>query len=118
MLGWPIQVDEESIRLRQSVHMLLACRNLDKLKGAVQLFHKKLGYNIGMCVEDFVGPAGSVPPPPLATGLDEVIDELGTRYKESDEPNGAANMEVQQTGPPAATPSTSMMMAPTEVADT
>jgi hypothetical protein len=118
MLGWPIQVDEDSIRLQQPAHMLLACCNPDKLKGAVQLFHKKLGYSIGVCVEDLAGPAGSSPPPPLAAGLDELVDELGARYKESVEPNNAANMEVQQTGPPPATPSTSTMLAPTEVADT
>jgi hypothetical protein len=35
MLGWPIQVDEDSIRLQQPAHMLLACCNPDKLKGAV-----------------------------------------------------------------------------------
>jgi hypothetical protein len=44
MLGWPVRVDEASIHSRQPVRMLLACRNPDKLKGSVQLFHKKLGY--------------------------------------------------------------------------
>ena len=55
MLGWPVRVDEDSIRHRQPVRMLLACRNPDKLRGSVQLFHKKLGYNIGVHVEPATG---------------------------------------------------------------
>jgi hypothetical protein len=41
MLGWPIEVDEDSLRYRQPVRMHIACRNPDKLKGVIQLFHKK-----------------------------------------------------------------------------
>ncbi|KAK1677702.1 hypothetical protein QYE76_038550 [Lolium multiflorum] len=33
MLGWPMEVDEDSLRCRQPVRMRIACRNPDKLKG-------------------------------------------------------------------------------------
>jgi hypothetical protein len=55
MLGWPVRVEEESIRHRQPVRMLIECRSPYKIKSIVQLFHKKLGYNIGVHVEGAAG---------------------------------------------------------------
>jgi hypothetical protein len=46
-----MEVDEESLLRRQPVRIYIACRNPDKLKGVVQLFHRKRGFNIGVHVE-------------------------------------------------------------------
>jgi hypothetical protein len=62
MLGWPIAIDEDSLKRPMPVRMLLACRNPTKLKGTVQLFHKKWGYNIGVAVEAPAGPSGGSSP--------------------------------------------------------
>ncbi|KAK1665856.1 hypothetical protein QYE76_054015 [Lolium multiflorum] len=62
MMGWPMEVDEGSLRCRQPVRMRIACRNPDKLKGVVQVFHKKQGFSIGIHVESLAGPSGSAPP--------------------------------------------------------
>jgi hypothetical protein len=77
MLGWPVRVDEASIHSRQPVRMLLACRNPDKLKGSVQLFHKKLGYCIRVHVEAAGGPSSfaSHPPPPMGPEDDDEDDD-------------------------------------------
>jgi hypothetical protein len=36
MLGWPMKVDEDSIKLRQPLRMLMACSNSRKLKCVVR----------------------------------------------------------------------------------
>jgi hypothetical protein len=87
MLGRPVCVDEDSIRRCQPVRMLFACRNPDKL-GSVQLFHKKLSYNIGVHVECAVGASSSTPPPPPPAGPadddkdeDDDVDDLSPSHK-------------------------------------
>jgi hypothetical protein len=111
MLGWLVWVEEESIRRRQPVHMLIACRNPDKLKGTIQLFHKKLGYNIGVHVEGAAGASGSAPPPPPRAGPedddddDDDVDDLGPSRKEWDELGACdkarveANSDASKEGP-------------------
>jgi hypothetical protein len=64
MLGRPLAVDEDSLTARGPMRMQLECRNPDKLNGVVQLFHKSLGYNLGVRVLQGPPPANDVPPPP------------------------------------------------------
>ncbi|KAK1664918.1 hypothetical protein QYE76_053077 [Lolium multiflorum] len=93
MLGWPMEVDEGSLRCRQPVRMRIACRNPDKLKGVVQVFHKKQGFSIGIHVESLAGPSGSVPPrsPPQPSHPrdededDDNMDDLSPSRRESEE---------------------------------
>ena len=68
MLGRPLEVDVRSLKARGPVRMQLACRNPEKLKGVVQLFHKSRGYNIGVRVEPEPRVVAPGPPPPPAPG--------------------------------------------------
>ncbi|KAK1662940.1 hypothetical protein QYE76_051099 [Lolium multiflorum] len=111
MLGWPVRVDEDSIRRRQPVRMLLACRNPDKLRGSVQLFHKKLGYNIGVHVEPATGASTSAPPPPPQGGPeddededDDDVDDLSPSRKEWDELGARDQARAAAAGAPSAAP--------------
>ncbi|KAK1686642.1 hypothetical protein QYE76_047490 [Lolium multiflorum] len=111
MLGWPVRVDEDSIRRRQPVRMLLACRNPDKLRGSVQLFHKKLGYNIGVHVEPASGASTSAPPPPPQAGPeddededDDDVDDLSPSRKEWDELGARDQARAAASGAPSAAP--------------
>ncbi|XP_071678493.1 uncharacterized protein [Lolium perenne] len=122
MLGWPVRVDEDSIRRRQPVRMLLACRNPDKLRGSVQLFHKKLGYNIGVHVEPDSGASTSAPPPPPQAGPeddddedDDDVDDLSPSRKEWDELGARDQARAAAAGAPSAAPSVD---APVDVAAT
>jgi hypothetical protein len=106
-------VDEDSLRRPQPVCMLLACCNPSKLKGTVQLFHKKWGYNIRVTLEEEAGPSGSAPPPaPHAPGEDdddEDVDDLSPLDEEWDNqghkaapaPDGAAPGSRAATEVPA-----------------
>nr|XP_051212072.1 uncharacterized protein LOC127329627 [Lolium perenne] len=94
MLGWPMEVDEVSLRCRQPVRMRIACRNPDKLQGVVQVFHKKQGFSIGVHVEPLAGQSGSAPPrspprPPHPRDEEEEddddVDDLSPSRKGSDE---------------------------------
>jgi hypothetical protein len=49
MLGRPLAMDEDSLTGWGPVRMLLAFHNLEKLFGVVRLFHKSLGYWVGVC---------------------------------------------------------------------
>jgi hypothetical protein len=111
MLGWPVRVDEDSIRRRQPVRMLLACRNPDKLRGSVQLFHKKLGYSIGVHVEPDSGASTSAPPPPPQVGPeddddedDDDVDDLSPSRKEWDELGARDKARAAAAGAPTAAP--------------
>jgi hypothetical protein len=109
MLGWPIAIDEDSLKRPMPVRMLLACRNPAKLKGTVQLFHKKWGYNIGVAVEAPAGPSGgSSPPAPHKPGDDdddEDVDDLSPSEGEWDdlgEQDAARKADAPPVAPPAA----------------
>ncbi|KAM0830857.1 hypothetical protein ACQ4PT_065941 [Festuca glaucescens] len=109
MLGWPIAVDEESLKRPQPVRMLLACRNPAKLKGTMQLFHKKWGYNIGVAVEAPAGPSGGPSPPahhkPGDDDDDDDVDDLSLSEGEWDdlgEKDAARKAGAAPGGMPAA----------------
>jgi hypothetical protein len=77
MLGRPLLVFEESIKGQGPVRMLLACRNPEKLNGVVQLFHKSLGYSVGIKVvgDPRLGSTSSPPPPPPRGPADDLDDD-------------------------------------------
>jgi hypothetical protein len=110
MLGWPIAIDEDSLKRPQQVHMLLACRNPAKLKGTVQLFHKKWGYNIRVAVEAPTGPFGGSSPPahhkPGEDDDDDDVDDLSPSEGEWDDlgKKDAARKAGAALGAPPAAP--------------
>jgi hypothetical protein len=70
ILGRPIEVDPNSLKARGPVRMRVACRNPSRLNGGVQFFHKSLGYNVGIRVED-PRVAAPAPPPPCPPHQDD-----------------------------------------------
>ncbi|KAK1607529.1 hypothetical protein QYE76_031202 [Lolium multiflorum] len=119
MLGWPMEVDEGSLRGRQPVRMRIACRNPDKLKGVVQVFHKKQGFNIGIHVESLDGPSGSAPPrsPPQPSHPrdededDDDMDDLSPSRRESEEREDRARAHEGGSPPGAGVPRGSQGLA-------
>jgi hypothetical protein len=77
MLGRPLEVDHSTLKARGPVRVRVSCRNPSKLNGAVQFFHKSLGYNVGIRVEEprVAAPAPRQPSPPHQDDDDMDDDE-------------------------------------------
>ena len=74
-LGRTIMVDERLIKSRGPVRMQIACRNPEMLCGAVQIFHKSMGYNVGVRLERAPERPHTRPPPPPPRPDDGMDDE-------------------------------------------
>lgn len=92
MLGRPLEVDLSTLKARGPMRMRVACRNPSKLNRAVQFFHKSLGYNVGIRIEEprVAAPAPHPPSPPHQD--DDDMDD------NKDEPNSPSEEECRALG--------------------
>jgi hypothetical protein len=84
MLGRPLEVETSTLKARGPVRMRVACRNPSKLNGAVQFFHKRLGYNVGIRVEE---PRVAAPAPPPPSPPHEEDDDMDDDEDDANSPS-------------------------------